>query len=178
LKVILLTGAPGVGKTTTVTQLCSHYSAKGMRIHGITTREMLDKGQRIGFKITDLATGKEGWLARKSSTVGPRIGSYHVVSEDLENIGVRALERAIEGPADLIVVDEIGPMEMTSSAFRDAISNILQEETPTIVTVKLGSRYSEVEHVRPESIQLEITKDNREDTFRKVTGYIDEWVKR
>jgi nucleoside-triphosphatase len=172
----LLTGAPGVGKTTIVNRLCSHYSAKGMNIQGITTREIRENGQRIGFKITDLATGKEGWLAKKDSSTGPRIGSYHVVSDDLENIGVRTLERAFKGPADLIVVDEMGPMEMTSSSFRNAISKVLKAERPTLVTVKLGSRYPEVEQIRAQSIQLEITKDNREEIHRKITEYIDEWI--
>jgi nucleoside-triphosphatase len=177
LKLILLTGAPGVGKTTTVNRVCSHYSAKGMNIQGITTREIRENGQRIGFKVTDLATGKEGWLARKDSLVGPRIGSYHVVSEDLESTGVRGIERGIEGPADLVVVDEIGPMEMTSSLFRNAISRLLKAERATVVTVKLGSSYPEVEQIRAQSIQLEITKNNREEIYRKITEYIDEWIK-
>jgi nucleoside-triphosphatase len=177
LKVILLTGTPGVGKTTTVNRLCSYYSAKGMSIQGISTREVREDGQRIGFKITDLATGREGWLARKDTLVGPRIGLYRVVTEDLENIGVRALERAIEGPAELVVVDEIGPMEMTSSSFRNGIFKVLTEERPTVVTVKLGSRYPEVEQIRPRSIQLEITKDNREEIYQKLIGQVDEWTR-
>jgi nucleoside-triphosphatase len=177
LKVVLLTGAPGVGKTTTVTRVCSFYSAKGMSIQGITTHEIRENGQRIGFKVTDIATGKEGWLARKDSSTGPRIGSYYVVSEDLENIGVRGLERAVEGPAHLVIVDEIGPMEMTSSSFRNVISRVLKAERPTVVTVRLGSQYTEVERIRPQSIQMEITKDNREEIYRKLIGQIDEWTK-
>lgn len=146
-----------------------------MSIHGITTREVRENGQRIGFKITDLATSKEGWLARKDSHVGPQIGSYHVVSEDLEGIGAQGLERAIEEPADLIIVDEIGPMEMTSPRFRNVVSKLLRGEKPTVATVKLGSHYPEVEQFRAQSIQLEITKDNREEIYRKLIGQVDEW---
>jgi nucleoside-triphosphatase len=172
-----LTGQPGVGKPTAINRLCSHYSAEGVSIQGIITKEIRENGQRIGFKITDIATGKEGWLARKDSSAGPRIGSYHVVSEDLENIGVLGLERVLQAPADLIIVDEIGPMEMTSSSFRNAISKILRVERPTVVTVKLGTSYPEVEQIRSDSIQLEITEDNREEIYRKLIGHIDRWIK-
>jgi nucleoside-triphosphatase len=172
-----LTGRPRAGKTTAINRMCSHYSAKGMSIQGIITKEIRENDERIGFKITDIATGKQGWLARKDSSAGPRIGSYHVVSEDLESVGVLGLERVIQAPADLIVVDEIGPMEMTSSSFRSAISRILTGERPTVATVKLGSRYPEVEQIRPHSIKLEITEDNREEIYLKLIGYIDEWIK-
>ncbi len=177
LKIILLTGQPGVGKITTVNRLCSHCSTKGMRVQGISTREIREKGERVGFKIRDIATGKEGWLARKDYSAGPRIGSYHVVSKDLESIGVIGLEHAIQGPADVIAVDEIGPMEMTSQSFRNVISKILKGEKPTIATMKLGSRYPEVEQIRQEAIQIEITKENREKIYRILSDYVDEWMK-
>jgi len=177
LKILLLTGQPGVGKTTVVTRLYSYYSARGLRIQGISTREIRENGVRLGFKIRDVGTGREGWLARKDYSAGPRVGPYHVISEDLENIGVVGLQQAIQGPADMIVVDEIGPMEMTSPAFRNVISAILSGERPTVATVKLGSRYPEVERIRVRSTQLEITKENREEIFHKVTEYVDAWLK-
>lgn len=65
MRAILLTGAPGVGKTTTIAGLVAHCSDKGKRIEGFTTREVLEDGVRIGFRITDVTNGNEGWLARK-----------------------------------------------------------------------------------------------------------------
>ncbi len=87
--------------------------------------EVREGSARTGFMITDLSSGQEGWLAKKDLTAGPRVGSYVVVSEDLEKIGVAALERSMKGPADLVIVDEIGPMEMTSPSFRNNISMVL-----------------------------------------------------
>ena len=178
MKVILLTGLPGVGKTTIIIRLCTHYSTKGRNVQGITTREFREKDQRVGFKITDLATGDEGWLARKDSAAGPRIGSYRVVSEDLERIGVVALERASKGSADIVVVDEIGPMEMTSMSFRNAVSKVFDGKHATVATLKFGSQYPEVEKVRARSTLLEITKDNREQTYRKLIEQVDDWTGR
>src|SRR5438132_7001687 len=102
-----------------------HCKNKGVRVDGMVTREVRKGDERIGFKITDLSSGGEGWLARTGDSVGPRIGRYSVDSEDLEEIGVAALKRAAEGSADLVLVDEIGPMEMTSSAFRGALAELL-----------------------------------------------------
>src|SRR6266705_6441203 len=95
--------------------------------------------------ITDLKSGQEGWLAKKDLAIGPRVGSYVVVSEDLEKIGVAALDRSIKGVADLLIVDEIGPMEMTSASFRNSISKVLNGNRAVIATVKFGARYPEVE---------------------------------
>lgn len=177
LRLVLLTGPPGVGKTTMVNRLYDHYSAKGVRIGGISTREERENGQRVGFKIKDLGTGKEGWLARKSSFQGPRIGSYRVVSEDLEKIGVGALERALEERCDMIIVDEIGPMEMTSSSFREIVSKVLNSGKTTVATVKFGSHYSEVEKILSKSVLLEITTENREDIYKRLVERVEESIR-
>ena len=177
LKIVLLTGPPGVGKTTMVDRLATTFLAKGLTVSGISTREVRESGNRIGFKIKDLATREEGWLARKDSSSGPKVGSYRIVSQDLERIGVNAIERATKQPTDIIIVDEIGPMEMTSSMFRRSLSRIFSGERPTIATVKLGSRYPEVEEVRGKSIQFGITTDNREAIYDRVVRHVDEWIK-
>lgn len=177
LKIILLTGPPGVGKTTMIDRLARTFLAKGLTVSGISTREVRESGSRIGFKITDLSTHEVGWLARKDSSSGSKIGSYRIVSQDLERIGVNAIERATEQPTDIVIVDEIGPMEMTSSMFRRSLSRIFSGERPTIATVKLDSRYPEVEQVRGKSIQFEINKDNREAIYNRVVKQVDEWVK-
>jgi nucleoside-triphosphatase len=175
LRVILLTGRPGVGKTTVVKRLYEHYSARGVKIEGMTTREVREAGTRTGFKITDLSSGEEGWLAKKDLTAGPRVGSYIVASDDLEKIGVAALERSMEGTADLVIVDEIGPMEMTSTSFRNNISRVLNGNRTVVATVKFGSRYPEVEKAWQKSVHWEITKDNRESIYRRTVRQIDDW---
>ena len=175
-----MTGAPGVGKTTLIQRIHTHYKNKGLRIDGIITHEVREGDQRVGFKITDLASGAEGWLARVGEVAGPRIGKYSVVSEDLEKIGVGALKKAAENPADLVLVDEIGPMEMTSRPFRDAIAGLLSRRGIVIATVKYGSHYPEVERASrtSERVSLEVSRDNREEVLQKVTSILDTWMHR
>ncbi len=175
-----MTGAPGVGKTTLIQRIQAHYKNKGLRVSGIITREVREGDQRIGFKISDLSSGAEGWLARMGGSVGPRIGKYAVVSEDLEKIGVSALRKATEWPGGLVLVDEIGPMEMTSRSFRDALAKLLSQRGIVIATVKYGSHYPEVERASrtAESVSLEVSKDNREEIMQKITSTVDKWMDR
>ncbi len=177
LRVILLTGRPGVGKTTIVNRVYEHYSASGLKIEGVTTREVREGDVRTGFMISDLSSGQEGWLAKKDLAIGPRVGSYVVVSEDLEKIGVAALDRSIKGVADLVIVDEIGPMEMTSLSFRNSISKVLNGNRTVVATVKFGSRYPEVEKAWEKSVHWEITKQNRESIYRRIIRQVDGWIR-
>ena len=171
-----MTGEPGVGKTTIVVRLCDHFAGR-TKVQGITTREVRDGGVRVGFRIMNVATREEGWLARKNHSQGPQVGPYRVVEEDLERIGVAALNRAIIESGGIVVVDEIGPMEMTSPRFRNAVARLFDIERPIIATVKLGSRYPEVERVRSHSVELEITKDNREASYQRLVSHVDEWTR-
>jgi nucleoside-triphosphatase len=175
---VLVTGAPGVGKTTLIQRIHQHYKSKGLKVVGITTHEVREDDQRIGFKITNLSSGAEGWLARVGNGIGPRVGKYSVVVEDLEGIGVGALKEATKGSADLVLVDEIGPMEMTSRAFRDAIAKLLSQEGFVIATVKYGSHYPEVEGASEaaETVNVEVLRNNREKVFQRITSIVNSWM--
>jgi len=157
-----------------------HYKNKGLRVDGMVTQEVRKGDERIGFKITDLSSGAEGWLARVGGSVGPRIGKYSLDLEDLEEIGVGSLKRATERSADLVLVDEIGPMEMTSSAFRGTLAKLLSAGRNVIATVKYGSHYPEIERSPgfAEAVSLEISRDNREERMRRILAIIDVWMER
>src|SRR5438094_1729187 len=156
------------------------YKNEGLMEDGMVTQEVRKGDERIGFKITDLSSGAEGWLARVGDSVGPRIGKYSVDSEDLEEIGAGALKRAAECSADLILVDEIGPMEMTSSAFRGTLARLLSAGRNVIATVKYGSHYPEIERSPgfAEAVSLEISRDNREEVIQKILSTVDTWTER
>ena len=176
MRIVLLTGSPGVGKTTMVRNIADPLVASGLNVAGITTSEVRENGVRTGFRITDLSTGKVGWLARKGLGRGPRIGSYRVVSEDLEGIGVEALRGITNEKTDFAIVDEIGPMEMTSTSFRSALVNVFHGTQSTLATIRLGSKYEEVETIREMCLQLELTNENREQIHSTLIEQIYDWV--
>jgi nucleoside-triphosphatase len=115
----LLAGNPGVGKTSAVLRIVESLKAKGYSVGGMVSREARVGRDRVGFEILNLSTGKKGWLAHVAQNEGPQVGRYKVNIEDLDAIGVEAITSALTA-SDVIVIDEIGPMELHSEKFREA----------------------------------------------------------
>ncbi len=173
---VLITGPPGSGKTTLVKRVFEHYSKKGFSVSGVITEETRSGGERSGFKIRDLASGEEGWLARKGDDAGPRIGRYSVAVGDVERVGVRALEAACKGDGDMVLIDEVGPMEMAVFSFRKALSEAFNCGKIVVATVRYGSHYSEVEEASKgrEVKRVLVSPNDRDAVFHELVGIIDE----
>lgn len=142
----LLTGPPGVGKTTILRQLLRTLNVPA---DGFFTAEIREGARRTGFAIEDLA-GRRGVLAREGrrrEVAGPRVGRYRVELADLEAVGVAALERALHG-AGLIVIDEIGKMEACSPRFCAAVERALQAPDAVIVGTILQAAHPWIDRVK------------------------------
>ncbi len=135
---VAVSGHPGVGKTTFVQRV---VAALPLRVGGMVSQEIRVVGRRVGFSLKDLATGQEGILAHLHHARGPKIGRYYVHTQDLEDIGASAIERATR-EADLVVVDEVGPMELTSERFAEAMREALHSTANLLVTVHRSSKHS------------------------------------
>jgi len=127
------------------------------------TREVRKNGRRIGFKITALDTGEEGTLAsvRKASRLsGVPFGRYLVHVSELERVGVSAIRRALV-EADLIVIDEIGPMEYKSDEFVRVVGDVLKSEKPLLAVVhrRMADRF------RPLGRMHVLSVENRDKEF-------------
>ena len=168
LKNVMITGKPGVGKSTLVSQLIERAKELGMKVGGLSTPEIRVGGRRIGFKLVDIATGEEGILA-KVGISGPMVSKYGVNLEDLRRVGVGAIKRAII-ESDLIVIDEIGKMELFSKEFKQAVIDALNSEKPVIATVGKFLRDPFVKEIlnREDILLFEITKGNRDTVFKEI----------
>jgi len=155
---ILITGYPGVGKTTLINKITSQLSC---RIGGFYTHEMKEDGKRTGFYITDFE-GNQMVMASENSKLPYRVNKYGVNIEAFEKIGIPAMERALH-TADLIVIDEIGRMEMFSTKFCDALRDVFDSEKPLLATIKKIDCELTKELKAREDVELfEITKNNRD----------------
>lgn len=114
---VLLTGHPGGGKTTLVKRVVKNLP---QRAAGFYTEEIRDRGARVGFRLITL-DGAEALLAHVDFKTPERVGKYRLDLSALEAVGVKAVRAAIRGRR-LVVIDEIGPMEIRSAIFRDVVS--------------------------------------------------------
>jgi nucleoside-triphosphatase len=133
-RVFLITGLPGVGKTTVFTKTVNILKERGFSVGGMLSREVRENNVRVGFEILDLNSQKRGWLAHVKQPDGPRVGKYRVNLQDLEGLGAKAITDAIE-KCDVVAIDEVGPMELFSQKFREAVNRALESGKLVIAVV-------------------------------------------
>ncbi|MEM4246033.1 MAG: NTPase [Candidatus Bathyarchaeia archaeon] len=134
---VLVSGRPGVGKTTVFIQIVNTLMPN-LVMGGFLTREVRKDCLRVGFEVEDIKTHEKGWLARCDASSGPRVGRYRVVLSDFEEIGVRAVERALtDNLVQLVAIDELGPMEFASPRFHRIFNEVTSSEKDLLCTVQL-----------------------------------------
>jgi nucleoside-triphosphatase len=132
IKNIFITGKPGCGKTTLIKEILKELKLKA---GGFFTQEIREKGVRKGFEIISL-NGKKGILAHQNIKSPYKVSKYRVNIRDLEEIGVKSI---LEGLKEnkLIVIDEIGKMELYSEKFKRAVENALNSKNKVLGTIKM-----------------------------------------
>jgi nucleoside-triphosphatase len=155
---IAITGRPGVGKTTLIERVLegAAYSAGGM-----LTRETRVCGRRVGFAIVDVATGTEGVLAHVHQRVGPKVGRYTVNIESLEQTGIAAILDAVR-TKELVVIDEIAPMELLCPAFAQAVEAALASDRALLISTHANSDHPLAHRVRRELTLFRVKLSNRD----------------
>lgn len=166
---VFVTGPPGIGKTSILIKVCDRLRNRGLRVGGMLTEEIRARGVRCGFKLLDLATGREGILSLADGSVGPRIGKYTVRLGDLVSVGVEAIQQAVDH-ADVIAIDEIGPMELCSEDFVNAVRDGLAVPKPFIATLHQRANHPLITDVRrsPSCRIVEVGLANRDEVAESI----------
>ena len=146
-----------------ITKMIQQLNSAG----GFFTQELRQDSQRIGFKITTLE-GKEGILAKKGFKSRFRLGKYGINLKHLEEIGVAAIEEAIRTKR-VVVIDEIGKMELFSSNFRNAVLRALDSKKRILGTIQMSDiPFLKQIKARPDTTILEIKPDKKKEIFDKI----------
>lgn len=162
---LAITGAPGSGKSTLCKRLIEALPT--VKIGGILTQDIREGRERVGFEIVDIATGERGLLAHRQLKSGPRVGRYHVNLTDTERIAVPALQHAL-CEAQLIIIDEIAPMELHSARFVEAVTDVLGSSKDLLVTFKERYEHPLIARIRTEFSVFTITPSTRESLFQEL----------
>ena len=166
----MLTGKPGTGKTTVIKKALSYIkTAAG----GFYTEEIRSSGIRKGFKIITV-DGREAILSHTDFTGPCKVGRYHVNTENLENTGVKAILEAVRD-AGLIVIDEIGKMELFSPAFRDAVLKAINSDKIVLGTIMLNSNpFADEIKKNPKVKLINITTSNRDKVLNDLIAELSQ----
>ena len=171
-----LTWIPGVGKTETLLKIVRRLEEKGIVIGGMVTEPIIEGSQRVGFSITDWKTKKQGILAHKDFDSELEVSGYKVNVEDLESIGVPAILDAIE-TCDLVIVDEVGKMEMCSDAFIEAVRKLLDSDRCVLMTLHKKSRHPLLQDIRRrDDVRIiEVTKMGKTILYSQIAPVFEEY---
>ncbi len=154
---VFITGPPRSGKSTLVDEVINGLD---LEAEGLCTPDIREGGKRKGFKLKDVKTGEEGILAHVDQEEGPKVSRYRVDMEDLERFTEMSLETVSEG-ADIVVIDEIGTMELFSDRFKEAVIGLLEGDKPVLAVLHRNQvdefgRYGEV--IKLERDRYEVVK--------------------
>lgn len=161
-KNILLTGRPRVGKSTLIQRVVERLQRAGDRaIGGFYTAEMSRHGERVGFSINTL-DGRIGRLAEIGLESRYRLGRYGIDMAAFEGIALTALEEAVRA-GGLIVIDEIGYMELKSRRFRELVVRALDSPAAVLATIlRSKSDFADALKARHDVELITVRVDNRD----------------
>lgn len=163
-KNIVITGFPGVGKTTLIEKLSEEL--KSFHPVGFYTSEIREKGIRKGFELISL-NKRRGLLSHVDIKSPYRVGKYKVDIESFEDF-LDSIE-FLDPATCLIIIDEIGKMECLSGKFKKLIRDILDSEKLLIATIALKGDGIIGEIKKRGDIKLfEITQGNRNSLLLEI----------
>jgi nucleoside-triphosphatase len=169
-KALLLTGLPGVGKTTVIKTVAQ---ALGKRADGFYTEEIRDRGKRQGFRLITLR-GERATLAhiRLKQQGRPCVGRYGVDVIALDRVGVAALKRAT-AQGQVTIIDEIGKMELFSESFKIAVLAALEGQAPVIATIMARTHpWVDTIKARSDVTLWQVTAENRDALPLRVLDWV------
>jgi nucleoside-triphosphatase len=158
-----ITGLPGAGKTTALLRVIDMLKGEDLSIGGMIDEPIFEGRYRIGFTTRDLMTGESATFAHTSIESKVMVGKLGIDTAILERIGVKAIKEACE-KCDIIVIDEVGKMEVESQAFIDTVKDALDVDKPMILTLHKKSRNPLLQDIRRrDDVRiLEVTPTNRD----------------
>ena len=131
---ILLEGRPGSGKTTVAARLADLLRERGVEVRGFFTREVREHRRRVGFTVEAL-DGGDATLAHVDLEGPPRVGKYGVDLASFERVALPALDEPARGA--VVLVDELGKMELASKRFCEAILSLFDGPADVVATVHI-----------------------------------------
>jgi nucleoside-triphosphatase len=166
---VLVEGRPAVGKTTVARRLAALLREAGVPLAGFVTEELREHGRRVGFAI-ETFDGSRAVLAHVGLPGPPRVGRYGVDLAAFERLALPALA---EPPATgVVLIDELGKMELASESFRGALSELLERPVALVATVHVARHsFTDALKRRPGVELVRVTGQNRDELPARLAAH-------
>lgn len=148
-----ITGLPNVGKTSTLLKIVAKLEHDDFQVGGMITNPVMKDDKRVGVEVKDWRTGEACVFSHMDYDTKAKVetdeGVFHVKVEMLEEVGVKALKEAMANDeVDIIIIDEVGKMEMHSEIFCATVKEALDCPKPVIMTLHKKSRNPLLQDIR------------------------------
>jgi nucleoside-triphosphatase len=168
---VLVEGRPGSGKSTVAERLATLLRQRGVPVSGFFTRELREGGRRVGFEV-ETFDGRRTTLAHVDFPGPPRVGKYGVDLPGFERV---ALDDLADAPKrGVVVIDELGKMELASKPFREAVARLFETSADIVATVHVfRHELSDALKRRPDVELVRVTKSSRDELPRQLAERLD-----
>jgi nucleoside-triphosphatase THEP1 len=172
-KLILWTDEKHSGKTTSAFKLVESVCNKGFTIRGLLAPSIYENGRLVGFDAFDLQGKKQAPLIRyrKKESDKPK----YLVAQFTEglSLGHASLSLAATKTADLIIVDEFGPLELNQRGWRKDVDSLLTSSNAIILLVVRRGLIDLVEQLYQDVPCMELAAGEPDSVERIVTMLYD-----
>lgn len=138
MRIALLSGEIGAGKTTACQRVVELARARGFACGGLLTPALIEDGRKVGIVGVDLSNGEQRVMARLDRDLGgPPVGCYHFAADAFEWANA-VIASAVDAGCDLLAIDEIGPLELAKGGGLAPALNLLNAVPRTLIVVRLN----------------------------------------
>jgi len=131
-KIFLVTGAIGEGKTAWLVRLTGLLKERGIRTGGILALRIMEEGKTTGYDISDIRTGERTPFLRHTGDATTGVERF-TLDEAGYRAGLRALGTSANRTVDVVIIDEVGPLEMRGQGWSDSIRGLMYETGAVLI---------------------------------------------
>jgi len=132
-KLVLWTGEKHSGKTTSAAKLVETARGEGFNVAGLLAPSLYCHGELLGFDAIDLRNETREPLAKRNTDAG-KTKRFTFLPEGLK-LGNAALSATAAKSANIVIVDEFGPLELEGRLWRENVDSLLASGGALILLV-------------------------------------------
>lgn len=132
-KIFIISGPVGGGKTTFTKNIIEFLKDQDIKSEGILSERITGGSETLGYDIIDISTRKrEVFLRENEKTGNEKIGKFYISPKGLAK-GRSILEELVTYITGIVIIDEVGLLELQGRGWHDSISELLEKSSNHIL---------------------------------------------